>query len=260
MRLGDIILRKQNFTQKDNVLLSMKNVNCGHMLQKINLDLRAGGNPGRRWSGRTGTVGTVQVPVRINAISGRNRDKRSRSKIEQHDKGNGSKKLPLFRKKEEHRDLLLSRVSVKILYFLVWIRYPMVWFLSKAKEEKLVAEGMKTLAIKAESSETLTGTLSGGNQQKVVLAKEVATEPDIVLMYDITRGVDVGTKKEMFNITKRFAKEGKAVLFYSTDSEELMNVCNSVIIMNNGLITGRLDDELISRENIIRVSVGEKPV
>ena len=128
-------------------------------------------------------------------------------------------------------------------------------FLSKAKEEKLVAEGMKTLAIKAESSETLTG-----NQQKVVLAKEVATEPDIVLMYDITRGVDVGTKKEMFNITKRFAKEGKAVLFYSTDSEELMNVCNSVIIMNNGLITGRLDDELISRENIIRVSVGEKPV
>lgn len=127
-------------------------------------------------------------------------------------------------------------------------------FLSKAKEEKLVAEGMKTLAIKAESSETLTGTLSGGNQQKVVLAKEVATEPDIVLMYDITRGVDVGTKKEMFNITKRFAKEGKAVLFYSTDSEELMNVCNSVIIMNNGLITGRLDDELISRENIIRVS------
>ena len=106
----------------------------------------------------------------------------------------------------------------------------------------------------------LVETLSGGNQQKVVLAKEVATEPDIVLMYDITRGVDVGTKKEMFNITKRFAKEGKAVLFYSTDSEELMNVCNSVIIMNNGLITGRLDDELISRENIIRVSVGEKPV
>ena len=79
-------------------------------------------------------------------------------------------------------------------------------------------------------------------------------------MYDITRGVDVGTKKEMFNITKQFAKEGKAILFYSTDAEELVNICNSVIVMNNGTITGRLDKELISRENIIRVSVGEKAV
>ena len=132
--------------------------------------------------------------------------------------------------------------------------------ISKKKEIKNYKKYKEMLNIKANSCEDLITSLSGGNQQKVVLAKEVATEPDIVLMYDITRGVDVGTKKEMFNITKRFAKEGKAVLFYSTDSEELMNVCNSVIIMNNGLITGRLDDELISRENIIRVSVGEKPV
>ena len=130
----------------------------------------------------------------------------------------------------------------------------------RRKEKKDAIQMIKDLGIKTPSENQAVALLSGGNQQKVVLAKEVATEPDIVLMYDITRGVDVGTKKEMFNITKRFAKEGKAVLFYSTDSEELMNVCNSVIIMNNGLITGRLDDELISRENIIRVSVGEKPV
>ena len=102
------------------------------------------------------------------------------------------------------------------------------------------------------------GTLSGGNQQKVVLAKQLATHPDILLMFDITRGVDVGTKKEMFNVVKKYAKEGKAILFYSTDMEELVNVCNSVIVMNNGCIAGRIDRELISRENILRVSVGEK--
>ena len=130
----------------------------------------------------------------------------------------------------------------------------------EAAQKELSAHWVKEIGVATKDHTLPVQTLSGGNQQKVVLAKEVATEPDIVLMYDITRGVDVGTKKEMFNITKRFAKEGKAVLFYSTDSEELMNVCNSVIIMNNGLITGRLDDELISRENIIRVSVGEKPV
>ena len=130
-------------------------------------------------------------------------------------------------------------------------------FLSKAKESAVVDESMKALSVKAESPETLVGTLSGGNQQKVVLAKALATEPDIILMYDITRGVDVGTKKEMFNMTKQYAKEGKAILFYSTDSEELVNVCGSVVVMNGGMIAGRLDGDMSTRENIIRLSVGE---
>ena len=120
---------------------------------------------------------------------------------------------------------------------------------------------MEAFAVKAESPETLVGTLSGGNQQKVVLAKQLATNPDILLMFDITRGVDVGTKKEMFNVVKKYASEGKAILFFSTDTEELVNVCNSIIVMNHGRIAGRIDEEeLITRENIIRVSMGEKAV
>lgn len=257
--IGGYYPEKENFTQKDNVLLSMKNVNCGHMLQKINLDLRAGeilGVGGLAGQGQSELFrclfglmpyqGEIEIKGRVVKLN--STTKAMAEKIALIPEERGTQGLTL---KQSIRENIVLPCLDKISNGL---------FLSKAKEEKLVAEGMKTLAIKAESSETLTGTLSGGNQQKVVLAKEVATEPDIVLMYDITRGVDVGTKKEMFNITKRFAKEGKAVLFYSTDSEELMNVCNSVIIMNNGLITGRLDDELISRENIIRVSVGEKPV
>lgn len=257
--IGGYYPEKENFTQKDNVLLSMKNVNCGHMLQKINLDLRAGeilGVGGLAGQGQSELFrclfglmpyqGEIEIKGRVVKLN--STTKAMSEKIALIPEERGTQGLTL---KQSIRENIVLPCLDKISNGL---------FLSKAKEEKLVAEGMKTLAIKAESSETLTGTLSGGNQQKVVLAKEVATEPDIVLMYDITRGVDVGTKKEMFNITKRFAKEGKAVLFYSTDSEELMNVCNSVIIMNNGLITGRLDDELISRENIIRVSVGEKPV
>ncbi len=134
-------------------------------------------------------------------------------------------------------------------------------FLSEEKERKIVSEMMEAFAVKAESPETLVGTLSGGNQQKVVLAKQLATNPDILLMFDITRGVDVGTKKEMFNVVKKYASEGKAILFFSTDTEELVNVCNSIIVMNHGRIAGRIDEEeLITRENIIRVSMGEKAV
>lgn len=257
--IGGYYPEKENFTQKDNVLLSMKEVNCGRMLKNINLELRAGeilGVGGLAGQGQSELFrclfglmpyqGEIQIKGRVVKLN--NTTKAMAEKIALIPEERGTQGLTLKQSIRENIVLsCLNKVSNGL-------------FLSKTKEDNLVAEGMKSLAIKAESPETLTGTLSGGNQQKVVLAKAIATQPEIVLMYDITRGVDVGTKKEMFNITKRFAKEGKAILFYSTDSEELMNICNSVIIMNNGMVTGRLEDELISRENIIRVSVGEKPV
>lgn len=134
-------------------------------------------------------------------------------------------------------------------------------FLSKSREKEIVSSMMQAFSVKAESPDTLVGTLSGGNQQKVVLAKWLATNPDILLMFDITRGVDVGTKKEMFHVVKKYASEGKAILFFSTDTEELVNVCNSIVVMNHGRIAGRIDEaDLITRENIIRVSMGEKAV
>lgn len=250
---------KENFVDKENVVVSLKNVNCGHSLSKINLDIKAGeilGVGGLAGQGQselfkclfglipyTGEIIIKGQGVKLNSTS-----KAMKEGIALIPEERGSQGIVL---KQSIRENIVLACLDKICKGL---------FLSKEREEKIVAHGMKSLSIKAESPETLTGTLSGGNQQKVVLAKELATEPDIILMYDITRGVDVGTKKEMFNMIKQYAKEGKAILFYSTDSEELMNVCNSVIIMNNGTITGRLDDELISRENIIRISVGEEAI
>ena len=257
--IGGYYPTKEKFTQENKVVVSMKNVNCGHSLRNINLDIRAGeilGVGGLAGQGQSelfkclfglmpykGEVKINGETVKLNSTS-----KAMEKKIALIPEERGIQGIVLKQSVRENIVLpCLNKVCNGI-------------FLSKSKEAEVVERGMKALSIKAESPETLTGTLSGGNQQKVVLAKEIATEPDIVLMYDITRGVDVGTKKEMFNITKQFAKEGKAILFYSTDTEELVNVCNSIIIMNNGRITGRLDEELISRENIIRVSVGEQAV
>ena len=257
--IGGYYPKKENFTKKDKVVISMQNVNCGHALRNINLDIRAGeilGVGGLAGQGQSELFRclfgllpyTGEIKIDGKAVRLTSTTKAMKEKIALIPEERGIQGIVL---KQSIRENIVLPCLDKISSGL---------FLSKKKEMEIVEQGIKALSIKAESAETLTGTLSGGNQQKVVLAKEIATEPETVLMYDITRGVDVGTKKEMFNIMKQFAKDGKAILFYSTDTEELMNVCSSVIIMNNGTITGRLDDELISRENIMRVTVGEKAV
>ena len=90
------------------------------------------------------------------------------------------------------------------------------------------------MRIKADSIEQPAGTLSGGNQQKVVLAKLLATEARILLFFDPTRGVDVGTKAEIFALMRDLAARGFAILFFSTDLAELANVADRTLVMSYG--------------------------
>jgi ABC-type sugar transport system ATPase subunit len=115
---------------------------------------------------------------------------------------------------------------------------------------------MKQFEIKAAGPSTLVMNLSGGNQQKVVLAKYLASDPQILLMYDITRGVDVGTKKEIFKLIRDLASQGKGILFYSTDMDELINVCDVVLVMHDGKIGARLEGSGLTKENIMIASIG----
>lgn len=133
--------------------------------------------------------------------------------------------------------------------------------LLSAKAENVAVDQMiKELQIKTDTPEVPVVNLSGGNQQKVVLAKQLLAQPDILLMYDITRGVDVGTKREMFNLMVEHCRKGKAVLFFSTDTEELTHMCDSIYVMYEGRFKAHLEGDEISAENIIRASVGESAV
>ncbi len=116
---------------------------------------------------------------------------------------------------------------------------------------------MKVLKVKAESMESRVGTLSGGNQQKVVIAKLLSTRPSIFLMYDLTRGVDVGTKTEIFHLVRDLARDGNGVLFYSTTTEELVNVCDRVLVLHDGKIAEELEGERLTKQNVVRASLGE---
>jgi ribose transport system ATP-binding protein len=125
------------------------------------------------------------------------------------------------------------------------------------REAKLVDEMIAALKIKAGTPEQLAGTLSGGNQQKVIFGKMLLTEARILLLYDPTRGIDVGTKGEIFQLMRDLAAKGYAILFYSSDLAELVHVADRVAVLRNGRLAAVLEGADNSERQILRAAMIE---
>jgi ribose transport system ATP-binding protein len=128
-------------------------------------------------------------------------------------------------------------------------------FIDRGKESAVVADAIRRLQIKIGNASDPVATLSGGNQQKVVLAKWLMTEPRIILLNDPTRGIDVGTKQELYRLMRELADQGAAILFYSTDYDELIGCCDRVAIMYDGRIVRELEGTELTETNIISSSL-----
>lgn len=121
------------------------------------------------------------------------------------------------------------------------------------REEILVAEDMrKKLKIKTSNILQKTGNLSGGNQQKVVLSKWIYAEPDILILDEPTRGIDVGAKYEIYAIINQLADEGKGVLVISSELPEIIGICDRIYVMSAGRLTGEVSREQASQETLMR--------
>ena len=151
--------------------------------------------------------------------------------------------------------LLLTKSVRENLTLSVIKRFTDKGFLNRDKEAALVQEMVDFLRIKAGTPEQLAGTLSGGNQQKVIFGKMLLTEARILLLYDPTRGVDVGTKSEIFQLMRDLAAKGYAILFYSSDLPELVHVADRVLVMRSGRVAATLTGDRISEESILRTAV-----
>ena len=116
----------------------------------------------------------------------------------------------------------------------------------------------KDLNIKTPSVDALTGKLSGGNQQKVVLAKWIFTDPDVLILDEPTRGIDVGAKYEIYQIMNALAEAGKAIIVISSELPELLGTCDRIYAMSQGRITGELPREEATQENLMRYMTKEK--
>jgi putative multiple sugar transport system ATP-binding protein len=110
----------------------------------------------------------------------------------------------------------------------------------------------KRINVKANSIEQVVGSLSGGNQQKVVLAKWMLTQPDVLILDEPTRGIDVGAKYEIYCVINDLAKAGKAVIVISSEMPEIIGTCDRTYVINEGEIAGELTREELTQEKIMQ--------
>ena len=120
--------------------------------------------------------------------------------------------------------------------------------------EEIIQAGdyRKKLAVRCTGLEQTVESLSGGNQQKVVLGKWLMSEPDILLLDEPTRGIDVGAKYEIYTIINKMAAEGKAVLMISSELPELLGMCDRIYVINDGEVAGCLNRKEASQESIMK--------
>ena len=125
-------------------------------------------------------------------------------------------------------------------------------------ERRNATDQRAALDIRTASIDTIVGTLSGGNQQKVVLAKWLSMKPRLVIFDEPTRGIDVGSKSEIYRLMRGLADAGVAVLMISSDMEEVIGVSDRIVVMREGRIAGFLARAEFSEENVMRLAVGQR--
>ncbi len=130
-------------------------------------------------------------------------------------------------------------------------------FVDAGKEREAAGNQIEALRIKTPSAAQLVGNLSGGNQQKVVLAKWLANNCQVLILDEPTRGVDVGAKQEIYNIINELAAQGKGIIIISSDMEEIIGITDRMLILYEGELKGRLERAEYTQEAILKIASGE---
>jgi len=243
-------------TVRDTVAMRVRRLELGHRLRGIDLDLHEGevlGVGGLQCQGQLelflalfgvlrarGRIEVDGVPVRIGS---------PRQAL------NAGIGLALVPEDRQNQGLLLPKSVRENVTLAVARRFARFGVLDLAQERALVADAIRQLNIVLANAEQPVGSLSGGNQQKVVIAKLLLTEARILLLYDLTRGVDVGTKGEIFRLMRTLAEDGYAILFFSTDMQELLHVADRVAVISDGKVSGLLAGAEITEDAILRAAI-----
>ena len=126
--------------------------------------------------------------------------------------------------------------------------------LDDGKIEKLVRANVNRLSIKTPSSKTQIQSLSGGNQQKVLIARWLANDPDVLILDEPTRGIDVGAKYEIYCIIAELARQGKSIIMISSEMGELIGMSDRIMVMCNGRVTGFVEKQDATQEKIMALA------
>ncbi|MCY6369151.1 sugar ABC transporter ATP-binding protein [Clostridium ganghwense] len=241
---SDEILRVENLSRKD-------------VLKDISFSVKKG-----EVFGIAGLMGAGRSEL-MNAIVGI--DKKDRGHIYIKDKevnincckdaiSNGIAYVPEDRRK--HGLVLQFSVKNNIIHAILQKIKGKFGYIFKNKEMEIAIQSMQELKIKATDENQKVGLLSGGNQQKIVLAKWLQTDPDILILDDPTRGIDVGTKAEIYNLINELTEKGKSVILISSEMPEVISMSDRIAVMHEGEITKILNREEANQETIMKYAIG----
>ncbi len=137
-------------------------------------------------------------------------------------------------------------------------RHSRFGYLNPASQAKALARARRRFDIRVRDSRVIAGRMSGGNQQKLMLAKVMEIEPEIIIIDEPTRGIDVGTKQQIYHFIAALARDGKSIIVVSSEMQEIIGMCTRVAVMREGRITGWLEGDEINEQEIMRYSAGLK--
>ncbi|HVI72154.1 MAG TPA: ATP-binding cassette domain-containing protein, partial [Pyrinomonadaceae bacterium] len=135
-------------------------------------------------------------------------------------------------------------------------RYASGKIINFSKETAAARDAIKAINIKTPTSEMPAANLSGGNQQKVVLAKWLTFAPRVLIFDEPTRGIDVGAKAEIYELIRKLAADGVSVIVISSEMEEVLGISDRIAVMHEGRLTGVLEREQFSEEAVMRLATG----
>jgi ribose transport system ATP-binding protein len=150
--------------------------------------------------------------------------------------------------------LLMIRSILENLHLPSWLNYGFPIRQSRARSDALQAA--QNLSLKMASLDAPVSSLSGGNAQKVVIGKWLLRQPKLLLLNDPTKGVDVGSKAEFYSLLERLQNAGASIILYSSDDEELLGLCNRVLVLQDGRITAELQADTLTKEHLVAASMG----
>jgi len=242
---------------KEDLILEVKNLSRKDTLYNIDFNLNKG-----EILGIAGMVGSGRTEI-ARAIFGA--DKIDEGKIIFNNKEihrnspSKAKELGIGLIPEERKfDGIIASMDVKKKITIANLKKIRTgWFLGLKKEKKITKKFVRDLRISTPSINQLVDYLSGGNQQKLVLAKWLFTDVDLFIFDEPTKGVDVGAKQEIYEIIDNLAKEKKGIIVISSELEEIIHISDRVLVMNSGRIVADLTGDDICGETILSYAIGK---
>lgn len=238
-------------------ILKVENLN-NEYVKNINFEVKAGeilGISGLMGAGRTELAKTIYGHIRKTSgniiVKGKNVEAKSCK--------DGLKHRIAYVSEDRKGDGLILDLSVKENMTISSLdRISSLFKINKKQEDERVKSYIERIRIKTPSQDQLIRNLSGGNQQKIAIAKALMTHPDVLILDEPTRGVDVGAKKEIYDLINEFKSQGKAVIMISSEMPEILGLSDRILVLSHGMITGEFDIKDATQEAILKCAVETK--